>query len=42
MNNTKDKKLTQHILEARNSSTGQAWLNRVVNLIDKLLGRKTK
>ena len=38
----KDKKSTDIILTARKSSAGQAWLNRVVNLIDKMLGRKVK
>lgn len=38
----KDKKSTKVILEARKSAPGQAWLNKVVNQIDKKLGRTPK
>ena len=38
----KDRKSSNIILKSRESSAGQAWLNRVVNLIDKILGRKIK
>jgi hypothetical protein len=42
MKKLKDKKSTEVILKARDSSAGQSWLNRTVNWIDKKLGRTPK